>query len=118
MENCLDHQGHGMVINGLRASGWTATSGIAQVLVMGLTQEQAERTVSEFVPDTELGEEEAVDVLEGRAALQTNNLGHGLTGAPTLAKASVPGTEQPRATRRAGLGSSTAEKTRRSWWAS
>lgn len=31
-------------------------------------QEQAERAVSKFVPDTELGEEEAVDVLEGRAA--------------------------------------------------
>lgn len=81
-------------------------------------QEQAERAVGELVPDTELGEEEAVDVLEGRAALQTNNLGHGLTGTPTLAKASVPGTGQPRATGWAGLGSSTAEKTQRSWWTS
>lgn len=38
VENWLDLQGHRVVVNGLRAAGRTVTSGIAQVLVMGLTQ--------------------------------------------------------------------------------
>lgn len=52
-----------------------------------------ERTVSKFVPDTKLGEEESIHVLEGRAAIQTNNLQHGLTSLACFCKGSTPGTQ-------------------------
>lgn len=63
-----------------------AASGLAGVLVMGLTQfntlltasVSGQSSLSPGFCDTKLGEEEAVDVLEGRAAVQTNSLGHGL----------------------------------------
>ncbi|XP_010118873.1 PREDICTED: LON peptidase N-terminal domain and RING finger protein 2, partial [Chlamydotis macqueenii] len=68
------------LVRGVAVRVWDQWGGITPVQhFINNLHEPAERTVSKFVHDAELGEEEAVDVLEGRAAIQTNNLGHGLT---------------------------------------
>lgn len=55
-------------------------------------------------------------VLEGRAAIQIYNLGHGLSSIIYICKGSTPGTQQLCAAGWAELDSRSAEKSWRSWW--